>query len=318
MNDNKDGSIMKTITAVTLISLLAIAPAAFGAVQKFSTPEKAVDAFIGALRNYNVDKLLAIFGPESRALFVSEDPVADETLRREFLTLYDAKHQLVQNADGTRTLAVGPDAWPLPIPLAKSGSSWTFNTERGYDEVINRRIGKNELSAIQTILAISDAERDYFHVDYDGDGILEYSGAFRSTVGMRNGLFWPASDSDPESPLGQWVATATNEGYPPASTVYHGYRFRLLRSQGPNAPGGAYDYMVRNDQIGGFAIVAYPAEYGESGVMTFITSHSGVVYQRDLGATTEADVWKLESFDPGEGWTEVSGTDLEIIPEAED
>lgn len=301
------------ITSAFLLSLLLFALPA-GAEQKFSTPEKAVDAFIKALRDYKVETLVKIFGEDSTPLFVSEDPVADAALRKEFLGLYDAKHVLTGNEDGSRTLTVGPDAWPLPIPLVKSGSKWSFDTDRGYDEIINRRIGQNELSAMQTVLAAADAQRDYFRVDHDGDGILEYSQSFRSTVGLKNGLFWPEEPGEPQSPLGQWVATATNEGYPPASTAYHGYRFRLLRSQGASAPGGAYDYLVRNDQIGGFAIVAYPAEYGESGIMTFITSHSGIVYQRDLGEATESDVWKLESFDPGEGWATVSERDLEVVP----
>ncbi|PYQ66126.1 MAG: hypothetical protein DMF53_04050 [Acidobacteria bacterium] len=176
-------------------------------------------------------------------------------------------------------LAVGNDPWPLPIPLVKAGSGWAFDTAAGIEEVINRRIGRNELSAIQTRLAVGDAQREYYRLDRDGDGILEYAQKFRSTPGKQDGLYWEVKEGEPASPIGEFVATASTEGYGPGSTAYHGYHFRLLTKQSSAAPGGAYDYMVQKKQIGGFAVVAFPAAYGDSGIMTFMLSHSGIVHQ---------------------------------------
>lgn len=280
----------------------------------YASPEAAVDDFVAAIRNYNLEALLKIFGGEARRLFVSEDPVADENLRKDFLRLYDQNHELMPGGESTMTLLTGTDLWPLPIPLVKSNEGWTFDTEAGIDEIVNRRIGRNELSAIQTCLATGDAQREYFRRDHDGDGILEYAQAFRSSLGLQDGLFWPVAGGEPESPIGELVARAADEGYGPADTAYHGYRYRLLTSQGLAAPGGAYDYIVRGNQIGGFAIVAFPAAYGDSGVMTFMLSHEGVVYQKDLGEKTEAEARKLRSFDP-QGWTKVDEKDLKTIPE---
>ena len=304
---------MKSILfAISFAALMAASTVTADDVKTFSTPEKAVDAFIGAVRANNLDKLQSIFGKEAQDLVVTEDPVADEKARRDFLERYDAKHQLTKQADGSQLLVVGNDSWPMPVPLVKSGNKWKFDAPRGFEEVVNRRVGENELSAMQTCLAIGDAQRDYYHEDRDGDGVLEYAQSFRSTIGLHNGLYWPSNPGEPLSPLGQFVATATEEGYTAASNSYHGYHFRLVRSQGPSAIGGAYDYMVRDDQIGGFAVIAYPTEYGDSGVMTFMVSHSGVLYQRDLGPSTEAEVWKIETFEPGEGWTAVPPNDLEL------
>ena len=295
---------------ITCAAPLAAAPTG----KKFATPEKAVEAFVTAVRAYDEKALLSIFGKDSEALFISQDPVADENVRKQFLELYDAKHEIGPGPDGGRVLIVGPDAWPLPIPIANVGGKWAFDTAAGLEEVINRRVGRNELSAMQTCLAIGDAQREYYAVDRDGDGILEYAQHFRSTVGLKNGLFWPADEGELTSPLGQLVATASQEGYTGASSAYHGYHYRLLRSQGAAAPGGAYDYAVGDNQIGGFAVLAYPAAYGDSGVMTFAVSHSGVVYQRDLGEATAEEALKIESFDPGSGWTKVPAADLEALP----
>jgi hypothetical protein len=313
---------MKTLHAratfavvATLILFTSAFVAAAAAKQKaYATPEDAVEDFIAAVRNYNLETLVAIFGEESRRVFASEDPVADANQRQEFLRLYDEKHALTRRDDKTQILVAGADPWPFPIPLVKSGAGWTFDTEAGIEEIINRRVGRNELSAIQTCLAAGDAQREYYRRDRDGDGVLEYAQKFRSTVGLRDGLFWPGEEGEPQSPLGEFVATAAAEGYGPASAGYHGYRYRMLTAQGPAAPGGAYDYLVRGDQIGGFAVLAYPEEYGDSGVMTFMVSHDGIVYQKDLGDDTETEANNIKSFNP-EGWTKVEKKDLETIPE---
>lgn len=282
----------------------------------FATPEAAVDAFVAALRNYNLETLKAIFGPDAERLLVSEDPVADENQRKDFLELYDQSHALNTTDESTRTLVVGKDPWPLPMPLVRTAQGWAFDADEGIEQIIDRRVGRNELSAIQTCLAVGDAEREYFRRDRDGDGILEYAQKFRSSPGLEDGLFWPVEEGEPPSPIGELVAAAAAEGYGPADNTYHGYQYKLLTSQGPGAPGGASDYVVRGNAIAGFAVVAFPAAYGDSGVMTFMLSQSGIVYQKDLGENTEKLVAAMTSFDPAE-WQKVDQKDLDTIPDSE-
>jgi Protein of unknown function (DUF2950) len=281
----------------------------------FQTAERAFDAMVSAFRKYDPKALLAIFGKGSEPLFQSADPVLDASNRQHFLELYDAKHELAQSPDGSMVLSIGANAWPLPIPVVKTKGVWAFDTAVGLDEIINRRIGRNELETIQTCLAVVDAQREYYSRDRDGDGILEFAQAFRSTVGLHNGLFWPAEEGQPLSPLGDLVATAAAEGYKQAGNAYHGYHYKMLTAQGPAAKGGAYDYLAGNKQIGGFAVLAYPASYGDLGVMSFIVNHDGVVFQRDLGEQTEAEALKITTFNPDEGWTRVADKDLAPIPE---
>lgn len=308
-----------TLAIVTAWILFAVAalPSAAADRKAYALPQAAVDDFIAAIRDYNLDALKKIFGVDSQRLFVSEDPVADQNQREEFLRLYDEKHEIKPQGEGTNVLLVGPGAWPLPIPLVRSSAGWTFNTRAGIDEIVNRRIGRNELSAIQTCLAIGDAQREYFQQDHDGDGVLEYAQVFRSSSGSQDGLFWLASEGEPQSPLGEFLAKAADEGYEPVNTVFRGYRYRLLTSQGAAAKGGAYGYVVRENQIAGFAVVAYPAAYGDSGVMTFLLSHAGIVYQKDLGEHTETTALKMKSFNPA-GWKQVDAKDTELIPETDD
>ncbi|HEX6902422.1 MAG TPA: DUF2950 domain-containing protein [Thermoanaerobaculia bacterium] len=306
-------------TAAALILFFTFASAAPAAAaapkgKAYTTPEAAVEAFVGAVRGDDLQTLLAIFGDGSERIFVSEDPTADRNQRQEFLRLYDEKHEIVSLDENMKILLAGADAWPLPIPLVKTGTGWAFDTVVGLEEIINRRVGRNELSAIQTCLAIADAQREYFRRDHDGDGILEYARKFRSTVGLRDGLYWHAPEGEPQSPVGELVATATQEGYGPADTAYHGYRYKLLTSQSAAAPGGAYDYLAHDNLIGGFALLAYPAAYGDSGIMSFILSHSGVVYQKDLGENTAAEAQKMEAYNP-DGWTKVTDQDIRTIPE---
>ena len=304
-----------TIAVATALILFTSASALSAATDRkaYALPQAAVDDFVAAVREYNLDALLKIFGEDARRLFESEDPVADKNVREEFLRLYDEKHELKAEGELKRILLAGNDPWPMPIPLVRSSAGWTFDTAAGIDEIINRRIGRNELSAIQACLAAGDAQREYFQQDRDGDGVLEYAQSFRSTPGQKDGLYWPAAEGEPQSPLGEFAAAAADEGYEAADTAYHGYRYRLLTSQSAAAPGGAYDYMVRGNQIGGFAVVAFPAAYGDSGVMTFMMSQAGIVYQKDLGEKTEAAVFKMKSFNP-QGWQKVDAKDLAIIP----
>jgi hypothetical protein len=209
---------------------------------------------------------------------------------------------------------VGKSDWPLPVPLVKEDSGqWRFDTEAGKEEMLNRRIGQNELDVIQVCEAIVDAQKEYAFTDPDGNGIPQYAMKILSDPGKKNGLYWPTAEGEAPSPLGPLVAGAVEQGYgsPNTSTpgTYHGYRYRLLKSQGPNAEGGALDYVVNGMMIGGFAVVAYPADYGNSGIMTFITNYKGDIYQKDIGEDTEKLAKEMESFDPGPGWKMVSRSD---------
>jgi len=203
---------------------------------------------------------------------------------------------------------IGKDDWPFPIPLVKKGDSWFFDTEKGREEVLNRRIGQNELSTIQTMLAIVDAQREYAVKDLDGDGVPEYARKFMSDPGKKNGLYWETKEGEELSPLGPAAAQAREEGYKKSGNKpipFHGYYYRILESQGKNAAGGAYDYVVKGKMIGGFAVVAYPAKYGNSGVMTFLVNHDGVVYQKDLGKITAKTANAMKKFDPDSTWKKV-------------
>jgi hypothetical protein len=207
-------------------------------------------------------------------------------------------------------LVIGDKDWPFPIPLVKKGDQWFFDTKAGKEEILNRRIGENELSTVQTLLAIVDAQREYAMKDPDNDGIREYAGKFGSDSGKKNGLYWETKQGEEPSPLGELVADARAEGYtrtgPKAGPVpFHGYYFRMLKKQGKHASGGAFDYIVKNKMIGGFAVVAYPAAYGSSGVMTFIVNHEGVVYQKDLSKDTAKTATAMTSFDPDKTWKKV-------------
>jgi hypothetical protein len=206
---------------------------------------------------------------------------------------------------------VGEDDWPFPAPIVRKGKGWVFDAVAGREEIINRRVGRNELDTIQTLLAIVDAQREYASGDPDRNGYHDYARRFISHKGKKDGLFWPVQAGEPLSPLGPLVGEAAREGYgkKPGSgksgvkpAAYHGYRYRLLEAQGKNAPGGAYSYLVNGKMIGGFAIIAYPAKFGVSGIMTFLVNHDGVVYQKDLGKTTEADALRMRLFNPGPGW----------------
>ena len=275
---------------------------------RFPSPEAALAALVQAVRAGDAAALLRVLGPDARALIASGDEVADRRSRERFVHAYDDAHRLDEVAPGRLALTVGRDEWPMPIPLVQDAAGWWFDASRGREEILNRRIGRNELSAVQVCLAYVDAQREYYVRDPDGDALLQYAQRFRSTPGKRDGLYWDAPPDEPPSPLGALVARAEAEGYPAkrpggARVPYWGYYYRIVKAQGPHAPGGAYDYVVRGGMIGGFALVAYPAEYGASGVMTFIVSHDGVVYQKDLGPDTAAAARALTRFDPDPTWS---------------
>jgi hypothetical protein len=276
--------------------------------EAFASPEDAVQALTDAVRTDNTEKLLAILGSDGKPILFSGDDVADRNGRNEFLALYEQKHALADDPAHGKTLVIGNTDWPFPVPIVKDGQKWVFDAEAGKEEILNRRIGRNERSAIEVCKAIGDAERDYALLDPDGDGVSEYARKFASDEGKRDGLFWSTPEGEPLSPLGELVALACEEGYvrsKTAPTPYHGYFYRILTAQGPAAPGGAMDYVVKGKLVLGFAVVAYPAEYDNSGIMTFIMGEDGGVYQKDLGEDTAKLAGAMTTFDPGEGWKKV-------------
>jgi hypothetical protein len=286
---------------------------AFGAASKaakkqkmFSSAEEAVKAAITAAKNNDDKELIAILGPSAKDLIFSGDAVADKERRAQFLKLYDEKHSLVSEKE-SMVIVIGNKDWPFPIPVVKKGDAWFFDTDKGKQEILNRRIGENELNTIQALLAVVDAQREYAMKDRDGDGIREYAQKFMSDAGKKNGLYWETKEGEELSPLGPIAAQARKEGYTGKKadgkpTPFHGYFFRILKAQGKNAPGGAADYIVKGNMIGGFAVVASPAKYGNSGVMTFIVNQDGVVYEKNLGKNTATTAAAMKSFDPDKSW----------------
>ena len=284
--------------------------AAEGRQKTFKSPEEAVKALAEAVKGSDTKKLLAILGPKGKELILSGDEVADKTGREHFVKAYEEMNKLVNESDTRVILHVGNGDWPFPIPVVKKGEYWLFDTIAGREEILNRRIGRNELNAIQVCLAYVDAQREYVLKERDGDKVLEYAQRFISRKGEKNGLYWEAKEGEEQSPLGPLTAKAAKEGYTGKKplgkrTPYHGYYYRILKSQGKNAAGGEYDYVVNGKMIGGFALVAYPAEYGDSGIMTFIVNQDGVVYEKDLGKDTEEIATAMKKFDPDQTWKKV-------------
>jgi hypothetical protein len=297
--------------AVVVMTLVFSGMTADAALKQkgFATPEEAVKAFAAAMKSNDDGELLAIFGPAAKDLISSGDPVSDKQRKERFVSNYDLKNSFSKEGD-KMVLIMGENDWPFPIPLVKKGDQWFFDTEAGREEILNRRIGENELSTVQTLLAVVDAQREYAMMDRDHDGIVEYAEKFRSDPGKKNGLYWETKEGEEPSPLGSLVAQAIAKGYGQKQssgepTPYYGYYYRMLKAQGKNAPGGAYDYVVKGRMIGGFAVVAYPVEYGNSGVMTFIVNHGGVVYEKNLGKNTAKTAKAMNAFDPGPGWKKV-------------
>ena len=303
--------------AALLVSGLAAGCAGPSKAEEFGSADQAVEKLIAALRANDSSEARAILGAGSDEVLSSGDEVADKNNIAAFLASYDEAHKLVQAPDGGgMILVVGNSEWPMPIPVVQQGGHWFFDTEAGLDELLSRRIGRNELDAVQVCLAIVDAEREYAAMDPRGDGVQEYARKFMSDPGKKDGLYWPAKEGEPESPLGPLVAEAQEQGYAKGSGgggphPYHGYYFRILTSQSESAEGGEFDYVVNGRMIGGFAVVAYPADYANSGIMTFIVNHGGVVYEKDFGEMTADKSRTMSKFGPGAGWKPVSAEKAE-------
>jgi len=276
----------------------------------FKSPEEAVRALVAAAKENDTKELLMIFGRAGKELIFSGDEVADKTWRNRFVKAYEEMNKLVSENEAKIILHVGNGNWPYPIPIVKKGENWIFDTEAGKEEILNRRIGRNELNAIQVCLAYVDAQREYIMEDRDENKLLEYAQKFVSDKGQKNGLYWETKEGEEQSPLGLLMAKAAAEGYTGKRplgkrTPYHGYYYKILKAQGKNARGGEWDYMVNGKMIGGFALVGYPAKYSDSGIMTFIVNQEGVVYQSNLGKDTEKIASAMKKFDPDETWKKV-------------
>jgi hypothetical protein len=300
---------LKAIVLASTASLL-FAPVWTGAAEgqkTFASPQEAVTALVAAAKGNDTKAMHAVLGPGAKGVLSSGDAVADRAGRERFIKAYEESNKLdMQQGDSKAILSVGKDAWPLPIPIVKAGSTWRFDAKQGAEEILNRRIGRNELSTIQALGAYVDAQREYYLLNPAKDKLLQYAQKVVSAKGKRDGLYYPTRDGEAQSPLGQLFASATAAGYKSDAddkpAPFHGYYFRIVKAQGPDAKGGAYDYMARGKMIGGFAMVAYPATYGNSGIMTFIVNHDGQVYEKDLGPNTGAAAQKISKFNPDKTW----------------
>jgi DUF2950 family protein len=303
---------------ITLTSLHRAASASFAAImalalmssmshaqQAYPSPEDAAAALAAAVKSGTKREILKVLGRGAEDIIESGDDVEDAETRKAFISNYDTKHSIKAEGNKKATLILGADDFPFPIPLVNNRTGWEFDPAAGRIEILYRRIGRNELDAVQTSLAYVDAQNEYAEKDRTGEGVGVYAQRIVSSPGKKDGLFW-RDDREP-SPLGELAAQASTEGYKVGeqASPYHGYYFRILKGQGANAPGGALNYVVKDKMIGGFGLIAYPAEYGNSGVMTFMVNHAGTVYQKDLGARTESIAKRMYLFDPDQTWKKV-------------
>jgi DUF2950 family protein len=275
----------------------------------FETPQQAADAIIAAAASYDVAALVSIFGAGGRDLVVTGDPVQDKNRAEEFATrARERKTVTVDPANPNRAiLSVGSNDWPLPVPIVRRGGTWLFDAAAGREEILNRRIGGNELAAIETCRGYVEAQHEYALTKRDVAGVNQYAQRLISTPGRQDGLAWQNADGSWAGPIGEAVARAIDQGYSPLPEPYNGYYFKVLTGQGPAAPLGEMDFVIKGVMIGGFALIAAPAEYAVTGIQTFIVSHDGVVYQKDLGPDTLNIAKSIQRFNPDKTWTPVSG-----------
>jgi hypothetical protein len=302
----------RSLILMTIAALFWTAAFAANAQQSFKSADDAASALVTAAKGGDPKAIVAVLGPDGDDIVSSGDEVADAASRGKFVAAYEAKHWIEMDGDSKAAMVIGQDDFPLPIPLIRKDGMWQFDTSAGREEILARRIGKNELDTIQACLAYVDAQNDYADKDRTGAGANTYAQHIVSQPGKKDGLYWPTSLSEEPSPLGELVAEATRQGYRVGGgrAPFHGYYFKILTKQGAAAPGGELEYVVRGKMIGGFALVAYPAVYRNSGVMTFIVNHAGVVYQKDLGSETAKLAERMMSFNPDRSWQKV---DTELV-----
>ncbi len=299
------------IATIMMVCITHMHANATGIKQKsYASPEEAAKALFDAVKANNNDELLAIFGPGSEDIISSGDEVEDKTHRERFVSAYAEMDKLEKEAPDKVVLHVGSRDWTLPIPIVKKGKNWVFDIKAGREEILNRRIGRNELSVIEVLHTYVDAQHEYAGKDRDGNGFLEFAQKLVSTNGRHDGLYWAAKEGEEMSPFGPFAAKAAKEGYTVESqnyesSPYHGYFYKILKGQGKNAPGGEYDYVVNGKMVLGFALVAYPAKYRSSGIMAFIVNQQGMVYEKDLGIDTAKIVESMKRYDPDSTWKKV-------------
>jgi hypothetical protein len=293
---------------IAMVALAASPAVAGGPVgqKSFVSPQEAVTALVVAVQENNDAELLVILGPGSEDLISSGDRVADQKGRTRFLKAYEEKNSLEQEGEGHAVLLIGGKDYPFPIPIVRQGDAWLFDTQAGMEEILNRRIGRNELHTIEVMHAYTDAQREYACMKRKSGG-PEFAEKFASSEGRKDGLYWEAGEGEEKSPFGPLIARATQEGYaggldkdPPEA--FHGYYFKILKAQGEHAKGGAFDYVADGKMVLGFALVAYPAKYGASGIMTFIVNQEGVIYEKDLGEDTAMAAAAMTTFEPDDTW----------------
>ena len=298
---------LRPLMGIALVGLAAMSvphPAVGQAQQTFDSPEAAMAALLEALSTQDDTALIGIFGAEYKDEILGRDRDAAREERERFVAAANTSLELRPDGEGRRIAYVGPRAWPLPIPIVFTEGAWRFDTEEGIDELANQRIGGNELRTIDTMRAYVEAQNDYASADRDGDEVLEYAQRIRSSPAQQDGLYWPSDVDQAPSPLGPLLAAAVETQ--DVGDSYNGYHYRVLTRQGANPPGGAYDYVINGNMIAGFALVAWPAEYDHSGIMTFMVNHQGKVYERDLGPETAEIVAELDVYNPDATWTEVT------------
>ena len=297
------------LAVVAVIFVLAFALPALSQQtggKTFASPEGASKALYEAAKADDSQAVIAILGASSESIIHSGDPVQDKKTLADFLARYEQMNRVGKQTDGTRVLYLGADNWPFPIPLKQTAAhQWYFDSAAGKQEILFRRIGKNELAAIRVLNALVDGQQEYYQGTHDGVS-NQYAARILSTQGKQDGLYWKVAEGEPQSPIGPVVAYATNEGYGKSDKPepFHGYFYRTLKSQGANAPGGAKPYLVEG-KVAGFAFIAYPAEYRNSGVMTFLVDTNGVTYEKDLGANTPTLAPAITTFNPDKTWTRI-------------
>lgn len=305
-------TLVRFLPAVTLAMSLTMAAIAGGVAHAedeqaaFATADEAVSGLVEAVRSGDEQAIVKILGPSGRDVASSGDPVADQAMRSRFLEEFDQRHDVQREDNSNAVLMVGADQFPFPIPIVSENGKWYWDTDQGLDEILTRRIGENELATIEVMRGYVAAQYQYADEDRDGKG-AQYARRLMSTEGKKDGLYWPASGSDEQSPIGPLVAEAQSKGYSGKGTgpAYNGYVFRLLYGQGKSAEDGARDYILNSRMIGGFALIASPAEYENSGVTTFIVNQDGIIYEKDLGPNTRARAAEIKLFDPDDSWKKV-------------
>jgi hypothetical protein len=307
----RNSHLYTTAILLTVNTFVASATYSFAAPggETFASPEQGAKALLAAAETGGTTGILKVLGPDASDLIVTSDPVADRRVRETFVN--KARRKMIVTADAQapsqRTLKIGDDGWPFPIPLVQASGRWRFDVARGRRVILLRRIGDDELTALDVCRGYVEAQNEYFERDPSGSGTRQYAQKFISREGQRDGLYWPSKSPDDESPAGELVARALAEGYTDKSQPYHGYYFRVLKGQGANASGGAMDYMDGNSMTRGFALIAWPADYRKSGMMTFLVDRSGIVYQKDLGQKTPETASATTLYNPDQTWTPVAG-----------